>query len=104
MSSVAAGSNADLVLTMGYIDAWNGQSNLCATSNSVDNPIITIKMKAQTVLTKIVLVPPVCAGAFEQSVDVFLDNYDGTKTPCLGNSLSSIFTNFEFSCAGASGY
>ena len=103
MSSVAVGSNANLVLTMGYIDAWNGNSNLCSTSNTEDYPSITMTMKAQTPLARIVLVPPVCTGAFEQSLDVHLYRYDGTSTFC-GSSLTSIFTKFEFTCGGASGY
>ena len=37
-------------------------------------------------------------------MDVFLDNYDGTKVLC-GTSLPSILTKFEFDCgSGASGY
>ena len=111
MSSVAVGSNANLVLTMGYIDAWNGNSNLCSTSNTENYPSITMTMKAQTSFARIVLIPPVCigggppacTGAFEQSLDVYLDNYDGSSTLC-GSSLPSIFTKFEFTCGGASGY
>jgi hypothetical protein len=103
MSSIAAGSSQNLVLTMGYIDAWNGNTNLCSTTNTEDYPSITMRMKAQTVLNRIVLVPPVCTGAFEQSVDVFLINYDTTSTLC-GNSLPSIYTNFEFNCGGTAGY
>jgi len=103
MSSVAVGSNANLVLTMRYIDAWNGNSNLCATSNTENYPSITMTMKAQTSLARIVLVPPISTGAFEQSLDVYLDNYDGSSTLC-GSSLPSIYTNFEFTCSGASGY
>ena len=103
MSSVDPASNEMLVLTMGYIDSWNGNTNLCATTNTEDYPYITMRFKAQTVISKIVLVPPVCTGRFNQEVDVFLDKYDLTTYNC-GSTTPSIFTNFEFNCNGASGY
>jgi hypothetical protein len=65
MSTVAAGSSPNFVLTMGYIDAFNGNSNLCSTTNTENYPSVTITMKAQTLIRKIVLVPPTCNGAFE---------------------------------------
>ena len=46
MSSVAAGSNKDNVLKMGYIDAWNGTSTACATTNSEINSYISMRFKA----------------------------------------------------------
>jgi len=112
MSSVASGSSADLVLRTEYIDAYIGSTTLCSTSNTENYPSITMTMKAQTSLSRIVLVPPICIGVgsypsvcagAEQSLDVYLDNYDGTSTLC-GSSLLSIYTNFEFTCGVASGY
>ena len=65
MSSIAAGSNKLNVLRMGYIDAWNGTSSLCATTNAENNPFIKLRFKAQTKISKVVLVPPVCTGRIE---------------------------------------
>jgi hypothetical protein len=88
---------------MGYIDAWNGTIALCSTTTTQDYPSISITFNAQTKINRIVLIPPVCNGATEQIVDVYLDNYSGTSTLC-GSSLPSIFTTFDFTCGGASGY
>ena len=96
MSSTAAGSSASFVLTMGYIDAWNGNTNLCATTNSEDYPSVTITMKAQTLINQVVLVPPIENGAFEQLVEVYIDSYAGSPVKCGTDSSPSIFTNFEF--------
>ena len=104
MSSTAAGSSASFVLTMGYIDAWNGNTNLCATTNSEDYPSVTITMKAQTLINQVVLVPPIEHGAFEQLVEVYIDSYSGGSVKCGTDSLPSIFTNFEFSCPSTLGY
>ena len=96
MSSTAAGSSASFVLTMGYIDAWNGNTNLCATTNSEDYPSVTITLKAQTLINQVVLLPPIEIGAFEQLVEVFIDSYTGSPVRCGTDSSPSIFTNFEF--------
>ena len=72
MSSVATGSTALNVLRMGYIDAWNGANTLCSTTNTENYPFITMQLKAQTVISKIVLIPPICYTSFNQEVDVFL--------------------------------
>ena len=66
-------------------------------------------MKAQTVLSKIVLIPPgggpgvTSSLFFEQKVEVLVDNYNGTSFSC-GTSSPSIFTNFEFDCSKMIGY
>ena len=104
MSSTAAGSSASFVLTMGYIDAWNGNTNLCATTNSENYPSVTITMKAQTLINQVVLVPPIEHGAFEQLVEVYIDSYSGGPVKCGTDSSPSIFTNFEFSCPSTLGY
>jgi hypothetical protein len=65
MSSVASGSSANFVLTMGYIDAWNGAVTACSTTNIEDYPSVIITMKAQTAINAVVLVPPIENGAFE---------------------------------------
>ena len=81
---------------MRYIDAWNGNTNLCATTNSEDYPFVTITMKAQTLINQVVLVPPIEIGAFEQLVEVYIDSYTGSPVKCGTDSSPSIFKNFEF--------
>ena len=72
MSSVAAGSDKMNVLKMGYIDAWNGTSAACATTDSSTGHTIDLIYKAQTPISKVVLVPPICTGMFNQELEVWL--------------------------------
>ena len=71
-------SRSDLLTSTGYIAVWNSSFSLCATTQSEVNGSISIRMRAQTNLNKIVLVPPIGGYTvdplihFEQLVEVTL--------------------------------
>ena len=87
------------VLKKGYIDAWNAGTSDCAETENENRPYIKMQFKAQTVIGKIVLIPPVDVGSYHQDIDVVLRKYDGTEYIC-GNTSPSIFINYEFDCGG----
>ena len=78
MSSMDPTSRSNFLTSTGYIAAWNSSTSLCATTQSEVNGSISIRMRAQTNLDKIVLVPPVGGYGvdpllfFEQLVEVTL--------------------------------
>jgi len=80
----------------------------CATTKSELQPEIKIRLRAQSNIAKVVLVPPIggnlvdSALFFNQQVAVYLDNYDGSSFLC--GTSTSIFTNFEFDCNNNKGY
>jgi len=76
MNSMDPNSRSDFLTSTGYIAAWNSSTSLCATTQSEVNGSISIRMRAQTNLNKIVLVPPIGGYTvdpliyFEQLVEV----------------------------------
>ncbi len=110
MSSLDPLSSNTRLTSPNYIAAWNSSKSLCATTLSESSPSISIRMKAQSKLGKIVVIPPVGGDEnvdvslfFNQLVEVKIDNYDGSSFSC-GTSSPSIFTNFEFDCGTNTGY
>ena len=107
MSSIDPDSSSIYVTKLTTIDAYQGRKAKCLTTLSEIKPKISIRMRAQTNIKRIVLIPPVGGGpagpstdpVFNQQLAVYLDNYDGTSHLC--GSSTSIFTSFEFDCGSA---